>query len=313
MAVRYTYRRAASRPRKTYRRSAAKKRTYRKRPTRIYRKPMTKKRILNTTSRKKRDQMTAWTNTSSSGASTTPAQQPLFIAGKPGATDISGIVLWSPTARSLVQFGGSGGTVVQEAMRTATTCYHRGLSEHLRIQTNSPAPWLWRRICFCSKDPIYEQYSPQDTPTTGNFTVVETSNGYKRAAINLTVNNVPNSVNIILDQLFKGKQGIDWTDHMLAHVDTRRVDLRYDKTTRLASGNQSGSFREKKLWHPMNKNLVYNDDETGEAEESSPFSVRDKQGMGNYYIMDLFSSGLGASGSDLLAVQYNASQYWHEK
>ena len=257
--------------------------------------------------------MTTFSNTTSAGAFQQPQQNPLFIAGKPGATDVSGIVLFCPTARSLVQFGGAAGSVVQEAMRTSTTCYMRGVSEHIRIQTNSPAPWLWRRICFRSRDLRFRQYASADTPGTGAFTFTETSNGYKRLAVNLMVNSVPNSINNILDLIFKGVQNVDWTDVILAPVDTRRIDLSSDRTTRLTSGNQSGTFRERKLWHPMNKNITYEDDENGEAESTSVFSVTDKRGMGDYYVMDFFSSGIGASSSDLLSVQYNTSLYWHEK
>lgn len=113
--------------------------------------------------------------------------------------------------------------------------------------------------------------------------------------------------------LFKGSQGVDWLDPILAPVDTSRVDLKYDKTQRLCSGNQSGMFKEVKLWHPMNKNLTYQDDESGEVMTTSVFSVDDKRGMGDYMVLDLFSSLLGTSTSDILSVTYQASLYWHEK
>lgn len=281
---------------------------------------MTRKRILNATSRKKRDTMTTYSNTSSSGASTTPAQQPLVINASPSTsnfpgvvTGAQGLVLFTPTARTLIQFGGGSGTVVQESMRTATTCYMRGLSEHIRIQTSTALPWLWRRICFASKDVSFRTYQVADTPGTTILGGVETSSGYQRAAINQSVNGSGNTQNQIFSILFKGAQGIDWTDVILAPVDTRRVDLKSDKTTRMFSGNQDGAMRESKFWHPMNKNITYADDESGEVETSSAYSVNDKRGMGDYHVLDIFACGLGGSATDQLAVQYNSSLYWHEK
>lgn len=276
---------------------------------------MTKKRILNTTSRKKRDAMVTWSNTSATGVSATPAIQPLIIkgAGGLGTGGYQGFVLFNVTARSLVQFGGGAGVVGQEAMRTATTCYMRGLSEHVRLQSSSAVPWLWRRVCFTSRDLQFREYLKVDTPTTTNYTYIETSNGYKRAAINQVVNNSQDTQNNVMEILFRGSNGVDWTDPILAPVDTRRIDLKYDKTVRLFSGNQSGMMKEKKVWHPMNKNMVYDDDESGEVEISRVYSVTDKRGMGDYLILDLFSPGFGATATDYLAVQYSSTVYWHEK
>lgn len=264
--------------------------------------------------------MTTYSNTSSSGASATPAQAPLVINASPSSsnfpgvvTGAQGLVLFTPTARTLVQFGGGSATVVQEAMRTSTTCFMRGLSENIRVQTSSALPWLWRRITFCSKDQVFRAYQSTDSPGTGILSEVETSNGYQRAAINQSVNGSGNTQNQILSVLFKGAQGVDWVDIILAPVDTRRVDLKSDRTMRLFSGNQDGTMSEKKLWHPMNKNITYSDDETGETEATSAFSVNDKRGMGDYHVLDIFACGLGGSASDQLAVQYNSSLYWHEK
>jgi len=96
-------------------------------------------------------------------------------------------------------------------------------------------------------------------------------------------------------------------------VDTRRVDLKFDKVYRISSGNANGVFRERKLWHPMNKNLVYDDDESGAGENGGTFSVNDKRGMGDYFIVDIFQPGTGATATDYLQVTSATSLYWHEK
>jgi len=280
--------------------------------------PTNKKRILNITSRKKRDAMLTWSNTQTTGElqPNGPVAGPAYVSGQNPFT----VFIWDATARRMTQAGGGSATIVQEAMRTSPTCYMRGLSEHLRIQTNSPAPWIWRRICFKTKDDRFIASDPGDTASGPQRYVSFYENtvvGYTRQFYQLSGNGGTNrttaTYNNILDVLFKGAQGIDFVDFTLAHVDTRRVDLAYDKVTKLASGNDSGVLREFKRWHPMNKNLVYDDDEQGEIEVSSAYSVNDKRGMGNYMVMDIFAPGLGATDNDKLAISSNASLYWHEK
>lgn len=258
--------------------------------------------------------MRTWSNTSGTGASQTPAFTQLVLnGGSTNANFLNGFVLFTPTARDLSLLAGGAGSVGQEAMRTSTTCYMRGLSENIRVQTSTQTPWLWRRICFASRDPTFRGYAGGDTPTTTNFNWVETSNGYARSAINLTVNAAPVTQANIEGLLFRGRQGVDWIDAIVAPLDTRRVDVKYDKTFKLHSGNGSGYYSEKKLWHPMNKNLVYDDDENGEVEDTIVWSVTDKRGMGDYHIIDMFSCLLGGTSTDQLAVNYNSSIYWHEK
>nr|QVW56453.1 MAG: capsid protein [Gemycircularvirus]UBQ66247.1 Cap protein [finch CRESS-DNA virus] len=285
------------------RRSAS---TYRR--TKRTSRPMSKKRLLNVTSRKKRDTMLSWSNTSTAGASITTNVGAMYVPG-----NLYGYSLWSPTARDLSQFSGPAGAVGQEAMRTATTCYMRGLSENIRVQTSSGLPWLWRRICFKFKGPQFYTIAAGDTPTQPWQPWLESSNGYARQWFNATVNNQGNTTSIMNSYLFKGVQGQDWNDVLIAPVDSRRVDVAYDKYRRISSGNASGQLKEYKLWHPMNKNLVYNDDESGESEITAFNSVQDKRGMGDYYILDLLVPGVGATSSDILAISSTASLYWHER
>lgn len=272
---------------------------------------MSTKAILNKTSTKKRDTMLSFSNTTTAGAQRLVAVGGLAVAGNSQA-----ISVWCPTARSLVQFGGGSATVVQEAMRTSTTAYMVGLSEKVRVQSSSALPWLWRRICvkLRGSDGNFQNLSSSDTsPNAPSLPYLETSNGYQRQWFNETINNTPGTINAQLDLLFKGTSGVDWNDVMIAPVDTRRVDLAFDKTWKLHSGNQSGVFTEKNLWHPMRKNLVYADDESGEVEVTRDFSVTDKRGMGDYYVIDIVQPGMGGTASDTIAISSTASLYWHEK
>ena len=53
--------------------------------------------------------------------------------------------------------------------------------------------------------------------------------------------------------------------------------------------------------------------EIGDQETSTALSVNAKAGMGDYYIMDIFSPILGAGNADQLAIRSDTQVYWHEK
>lgn len=261
------------------------------------------------TSTKKRNGMLSYSNTTNTGASQTIGLGTAFVP----ATR-TGVFLFQPTAMDLTQLSGGSNLKINAAERTSSTCFMKGFSEHLRVQTSSALPWFHRRICFTSRGSSpFTRINPGDTPVQNNGNSVDTTNGMERLWVDAYVNNLNLTVADWWDFLFKGASGKDWLDPILAPVDTARVDLKFDKTFTYRSGNQSGTVRELKMWHPMNKNLVYNDDESGETEASSYFSVYDKQGMGDYYIMDIVNSGLGGTATDIINLNANSTLYWHEK
>lgn len=226
------------------------------------------------------------------------------------------MVIWSPTARSLVT-GGITNTVSDISDRTATTCYMRGLSEKIRIQTNSSAPWLWRRVCFTTKDDIFTtKVNGDQTPLTSYSPWFDsgTSNiGLTRHWFNLAQNNTPNTIDVFTGIIFKGTQGKDWADSITAPLDTSRITVKSDTTKTIQSGNERGVIREMKRWYPMNSNMVYDDDENGAAETTKYTSTQAKPGMGDYYIIDFFVSGGQSTTNDRLNINATSSLYWHEK
>ncbi|UOK20974.1 capsid protein [Chifec genomovirus UA13_109] len=285
------------------RRSYAKKRTYRKRP-------MTKRAILNVTSRKKRNGMLSWSNTNAStGASATIGVGSASVTG-----NVTGLFMFCPTAMNLNQGTTMPNYAINIPERTASQCYMRGFAENLRIQTNSHLAWFHRRICFTYRGlgPL-NSINNADTPTQTYAPYIDTTNGMERIWLNMLVNNMQATVSAQWSNIFKGTANQDWNDAVVAPVDTARVDLKFDKTWLIKSGNESGTIVERKLWHPMNKTLVYDDDETGESMVSSYYSVDSRQGMGDYYVYDIFQAGLGGSTSDLINISSNSTLYWHEK
>ena len=252
--------------------------------------------------------MLSITNTTSSGASQTIAQGGTFVAG-----NATGRYLWCPTAMDLTNATGAQNTIVLDSQRTSTTCFMRGLSEHIRMQTSSGLPWFHRRICFTTRSDTFVNVASTDTPITSPSPYRETTDGYQRLLLNATINSQTSTTTTWESEIFKGTSGKDWTDILIAPVDNTRVDLKFDKTWTIKSGNANGTVLERKLWHPMNKNLVYDDDESGNVKADAVFSVSDKRGMGDYMIYDIITPGIGGTAADLLYMAANSTLYWHEK
>ena len=267
----------------------------------------TKRTILNVSSKKKRDTMVTTTNVSPNTpvGGTTYAGGPA-IFGAAGVTD-GHCFVFVPTARDFTRdLAGVTGFPSDVATRTATTCYMRGVSEKIEVQVADGVPWQWRRICFTIKG------TDVLLPTTPSFSpFLETSSGFTRV-----INQPGSTTRTNLEALlFKGNRNQDWSSVITAPIDTARVTPRYDKTITIASGNDSGVIRKYSRWHPMNKNLVYDDDEAGGTENApgAKYSVVSKPGMGDYIIVDYFVPRYGAVLGNQMTLSIGASLYWHER
>lgn len=269
---------------------------------------MSNKRVLNLTSRKKRDTMLPVARGGSSG---TPVVGGINLTPNPPNLTRNNIMLWCPTARDLTTgIGQPKVSIADEATRTSSTCYMRGLKEVIEIQTNSGTAWQWRRICFTMKDPAQIGNSVDYGP------YFENSNGFARYLYNVSSGTSvdANVLGLIQNVVFKGEVNSDWTDRMTAPLDTRRISVKSDTTTIIQSGNSSGVLRRYNRWYPMNKNLVYDDDERGGSTTyGNVFSTSSKAGMGDYYILDIIIAGQGAADSDRMLFNPSATLYWHEK
>lgn len=212
---------------------------------------------------------------------------------------------WVATARDNT-IGTASGNVFNTADRTATTCYMRGLKERIQIQTNTGMPWQWRRICFTMKGDDINAWNE-----TAYKLQQETSNGWARVVSN--TGTASNLYTYMMPLLFKGAQGVDWNNPFNAKTDNSRLSIKYDKTTAIRCGNSNGMMKEYIRWHPMNKNLVYDDDENGEKEDEAIYSVDGKRGMGDYYVVDIIAAGSGSTSTDQLSFNPSATLYWHER
>jgi len=223
------------------------------------------------------------------------------------------------TARPCATGQDGFGTKLFQATRSATTCYMRGLSEMIKIETASSVPWTWRRIAFTMKgtdfftdtmDPSVGDTNPYFRQITGS---TPGSGGNNYGMVRPWVQVDATAAAIFGPKIFRGTAGIDWGSIIEAKLDPTRITVKYDKIRIIRSGNDAGTIRQYKVWHPMNHNLVYDDDESGDIEQSAYISTTGKAGMGDYWIVDMFRPLLGSGPGDELSVSSETTLYWHEK
>jgi hypothetical protein len=187
--------------------------------------------------------------------------------------------------------------------RQSQTCFMRGYAETVKLNLQDGNPWEWRRICFTMKGAaLLNAASASD-----GIRVQLDPMGYTRPVSPITLN----LRTVLHNLIFKGDVARDWSSPFTAKLDTQRITVKYDKTMTLNPGNPEGMIRNFKMWHPMNANLVYQDDESGTDIIKNEFSTLGKAGMGDFYVYDMFVAG-GSPAADLL-IQMGATLYWHEK
>lgn len=214
---------------------------------------------------------------------------------------------WVATARPMFRPGGSTTDAKgNQSGRSAQSCYMVGLKERIQIQTSTSMPWQWRRICF-----TFKARDLVNQNATNFAWTQQTSNGMVRTINDIFIINPAGGT--FNNFLWSGKQSVDWSSYYTAKVDTSRVNLLYDKTRIIRSGNDSGVMRNFRLWHPMRKTLIYDDEENGGIMDTDFFASSTRQGMGDFYVVDLISCGTGGSANDLLSFDPEATLYWHER
>jgi len=271
---------------------------------------MTRRAVLNITTKKKRDTMQAVSYNSDTGvpaATARPGVGGIFQGGR------TNMIVWSPTARDLTDNTGNANSSVYESGRTASTVFLRLLSEKIRVSTSDSTPWIWRRIVISTKSSVFKTISTLDTVGGKNTnTYIETSNGMGRLVEQFdSAGLFPQTALDIRDTLFRGKESKDWSDPITAPVDNLNQTVLYDKTTVIRSGNDSGTYRMIKRTHAFNKTFRYFEDENGQFQDSSFWSSTGK-GFGDVFILDFFSNFIGGATS-LLRFEPEATMYWHER
>jgi len=293
-----------SRRRRRYapRRTTRKRRYVTRRRTSRRTKKMSRRKILDITTRKCRDTMLSYTNVDESNpaGSGTGIPQPKDMVGGTGTFYSS---LWIASARPAEENSGVKGAALSP-LRKRTEIYARGLKENILFETSTARPWRWRRICFWLKGDAL--YGDAVDPATSQFFRFDDSLGMVRLS-NAIGTGFPS------EYIFRGIENVDWLDRFTAPVDTRHILPVYDKCMTLRSGNDAGMSQTIKMWHPMNKTIVYNDEESGYTVIPTALSASGRRGAGDFYVYDIFQVATGSTEQDVLRFQPNATFYWHEK
>nr|UBJ26206.1 capsid protein [Red panda feces-associated genomovirus] len=303
------------------RQSSARTSSYRKsytrrivgRAVRRVRRSTYRRRVLNTSTNKKRDSMvTAIKFLDSTDVLTPTAQYQITTAGFSPS-----VFVFSPTMRWKRDVDSS---LPSNSIREKDENFVVGLKEKLRFATDTSSPWLWRRICFSMYGVDLWQYPTAPGAYALKLPAVDANTiptGAYRVFMKLdgTDTDTPERVYIrgnLYTHIFRGLQNVDWSNPFTAPIDSNKVKLHSDTTTRIASSSDSGQFRILNRWHPIRKNVIYNDIENGKATEPNGWSVESRKSMGDYYIVDMFLNA-GEDNENNLSFGSDATYYWHER
>jgi len=294
---------------------------------------------MNMVSVKKRDTILPLTNATLDPDEVSAPRPATFLPGRPappGAPAYTYVVPWIPTCR---QVASGNGPDAQSAKLTSGTPYYVGLSEHITISTTGAAPWQWRRICFTLKGP--ELVNSFRIPNVDSEEVLYQPEGFYRQLYDNGVGafrplydlasyygvgpdqtSRPVALSALYSVLFQGTSNqfsdnstqSDYINVIDAKTDKTRVTIKYDKTITIASGNDEGTQRQYKRYHPMKRTLVYENQEVGGNIVYSNYSTSGKPGMGDYYVIDMFQCRYLADGdAGALVFDPRSTLYWHER
>jgi len=246
------------------------------------------------TSIKKRDNMLAVV-----GPSNTPGP---LITGT-GFTS-----LYMPSAR------GFSPTTVGEAGRSRQQIFAVGYKERVQIDILGGGIWKWRRLVFTFKGSALWNQQPTWTNPFHNQGPVEPQATRMSRYI---AQPATDQLAYIRSVLWDGTEGVDWSTEFTAKVDTSQITPMYDKVTTFNPRNESGFSRTFNLWHPIRRNIVYGDDESGGSDVTyggSYVSVEGKPGVGDVYVYDIAYLAVPAAGGNA-SMNFNpeGTFYWHER
>lgn len=280
------------------RRSYVSKRVgYRSRATRFRkrysRRPaVSRRRILNVSSRKKDDTMLTGTGGAGNGV---PVQQ-VDINASLGPLYLAACMTY------MVRAPGA-----EDHVRRDQSVFFVGWRDYYRLYVGGGAGWSWRRVVFMSKDRF------PDTELPANLT-----NGYMRR---LVLDNVPTSPLpfSLIETIFSGTRNIDWTDVITAPLDKSRITVMSDRVMRLNPGNDSGKEITSKRWTPVRRTIEYDDEEHGsevkpptQTDPGRPWASQNSHSAGNVYVID-FIDTMATSAEETLTVRVESKRYWHER
>lgn len=267
--------------------------------------------MINMLAKKKRDSTLSTAGTGNNPAPTAAVDvRPIRMLPSTVSAYHAGIhvLVFSPTFRWL-----QPNNADYVAQRTTTRPFYKGFAETFDVTTNDGSMWIWRRIAFSTKDvaliPLLVRANIAAQATSSSST-----NRPMRDLSGEGTGNYQQGLTNMYALIFKGIDQTDWVNPMTATTDNSRCNIISDKKYRIRSGNAAGVSRIVRTYIPLNKTLVYDDEENGVGMTSSSQTVTSKAGMGDMFVADFFSceAPVDPAGS-VLSVSSSSTTYWHEK
>lgn len=275
----------------------AKRRTGRSKRSRVVGRKRLRRQIINTASKKYRDTLI------SSTEGTLPANSiaPLYSG--------LNVFAFCPTFRDRAALDEQ-----QEIARHSANVFYKGYKELLSLRTSQPI--VWRRIVFWTYDTWFSLVPWRlDRSNTGDPPETYYARRIDHKAFFGSDSGLRN-------MMFRGSLGIDYTSEGVVHtpVDRKRNRVVYDKSFNItpnydASTDEFGKMIQKKLWHPANRTIWYDDVEQGSSVTSqSGWSSPSPLSAGNMFVVDLISNGEQQLDPSTQLGTFTASgvEYWHE-
>lgn len=201
--------------------------------------------------------------------------------------------LWAPATRDYEEVENS------PADRNQSTVFFVGVKESLYMYANTP--FIWRRVVFWS----YNRYVFAESVANSDGTRFRRSEQFG-----------PFTHPELVEELFEGTLDVDYQNRTLfdAKIDRNKVKVVSDRRRIINPGMERGALRDVKQWTSVRRRVIYDDDEVGRDVASSVWSAQTPGSMGNLYILDLFSVGIGsAAGEEAGSFRYNSTTvYWRE-
>lgn len=263
-------------------------------------------------SRKKRDTMlsAAASGTNADPASATAPDRRAFISRDTVNNTAAGVhmFLFCPSWRYMVP-----NNAAYMAYRTATRTYVKGIGEKFSLTPNDASVWYHRRVIVSLKALLSTNIALNDA-IGAQSGVNATSYRQFRDLTGQQTGGYQIVWDIIQAQLFTGIKTVDWTDQMTARIDRARFNVHADFKYAIRSGNQASSPKMPSFYTPINKTIQYDDEENGVSITPNAYSVSNKIGLGNIYVIDMFETPEPISATtSTMTIDSTMTYYWHER
>lgn len=256
---------------------------------RVVRRHVSRRRILSVSTVKKWDDM-----------------PPAVVQGIPAVTPI---VVTGPQRSVFIcsarrQYSG---TVGLDHNRASSRTFCRGYKETALLDISGSTEWGWRRIVFAFKGDIY---TGSGTATDQPFYDDPTSGMTRSVQASLSIG----ALAAVQQSIYEGTQGVDWQDERVAKPDRDRITLLSDKTRMLKGTTDDDHAHRFNLWYPINKDLFYNDIQSGKQTNIDYVSTQADNTIGDIYIYDFWwPANFGLTETLSMRITLQGRYYWHER